>query len=301
MCRFGSPARESQCSNAAAVSPFVSTCATPPCPVLVNAACSSTRSSASLSAASCALRIASRTQSRSSIAHSSAADLTGEKTRSNPATAARDRRASAAFDLLDLGLGRLAAGLLADHGKPRLDPRVELLQRLVGGERVPQPRGGDRLVPRRLQLPVGHPGAHVRRQVGGDDGLAVGVLAVPEQRPHLLLGDLPPGQAEQRRAPPGPPPRRVPLRGVVPRRVASAASVGLWAGSASPWAVCLVRYVYPSPAVIFAMVITMRAARFVPPRGARPADRIGCDLGSIVTWVQEVSCHLTLGSLRSAA
>ena len=50
-------------------------------------------------------------------------------------------------DLLLLGRGRLPAGLLPDHRQPRLDPRVELLQRLVGGERPPQPGGGDGLVP----------------------------------------------------------------------------------------------------------------------------------------------------------
>ena len=35
VCRLGSPARESQCWNAAAVSPFVSTWAIPPVPVRV--------------------------------------------------------------------------------------------------------------------------------------------------------------------------------------------------------------------------------------------------------------------------
>ena len=89
--------------------------------------------------------------------------------------------------------------------------------------------------------------------------LAVRVLAQPEQRPHLLLGHLAPGQAEQRRAPPGPQPGRVPLRGVVGRRVPRCP-----AASASPCAMCRVRYVYPSPAVIFAIVITMAGARFVP-------------------------------------
>ena len=270
VCRFGSPARESQCSNAAAISPFVSTWAIPPVPgpgergVLLDQV---------QRLASCArlVRAADR------VAHP------GPLVQRPQQRGRLDR----GEDQVEPGDGGpLPAGLLglrpssprprsargrSPRGSPPAAPRPARRTSPAAGRRgTARPSRAAAIASSRtrLQLPVGHPGADVRRQVGGDDRLAVGVLAEPEQRPHLLLGDLPPGQAEQRRAPPGPPPRRVPLRGVVGRRVRRC-RVGL-GPSASPWAVCLVRYVYPSPAVIFAMVITMRAARFVPPRGARP-------------------------------
>ena len=102
--------------------------------------------------------------------------------------------------------------------------------------------------------------------------LAVGVLAEPEQRPHLLLGDLPPGQPEQRRAPPGPPPRRVPLGGVVRGRVPRAgARLGV-AVRDVPGQVGV-----PVPGGDLRDGHHHARRPFCPPRGARPADRVGCD------------------------
>ena len=86
VCRFGSPARESRCVNAAAIKPFASTWATPPLPSLVKQACSSRYSSAAPIAASWAASICSAT-SRGATAHSADTLLTGVKVRSNPATA----------------------------------------------------------------------------------------------------------------------------------------------------------------------------------------------------------------------
>ena len=53
------------------------------------------------------------------------------------------------------------------------------------------------------ELPGSHVAVGVLGEVGADDGLGVGVLAVPGQGPHLLLGNLLILQAEQEQVPGG--------------------------------------------------------------------------------------------------
>ncbi len=95
VCRSGSPARESRCSNAAASIPVVSSCCTPLRPPRVRTASRSSQDNASCTAAWCAAAIWSAT-SLGAIAHNADTDFTGVKLKSNPATAvvaAREWRA----------------------------------------------------------------------------------------------------------------------------------------------------------------------------------------------------------------
>jgi hypothetical protein len=97
-------------------------------------------------------------------------------------------------------------------------PLVGLLELLVGAADRPDERdvGLGVLVepppePGRLhRLAVGHPGG----DPGGDQRVRVRVQALPEQREHVLLGDLA-GHAERGHPGPDPRPRRVAGRGVV--------------------------------------------------------------------------------------
>jgi len=88
VCRFGSPARESRCTNTAASSPRTSTCRTPSWPCRVNTTRRSADTIAAPTAASCATRIAAANRG-SATAQSADTDLGGVKVRSNPATEVR--------------------------------------------------------------------------------------------------------------------------------------------------------------------------------------------------------------------
>ena len=77
------------------------------------------------------------------------------------------------------------------------------------------PPGGGHLP----QLPPGHVAADVLPEVRGDHGVGVRVLALAEQRHHLLLGDILAFQPDQVRATANPAARRVALGGVVGGRI----------------------------------------------------------------------------------
>lgn len=131
---------------------------------------------------------------------------------------------------LHLGCGQCPAGFLFDDFQALVDAFVEALDRFVLGKGGTQAGRTKRLGLHGGDLPLGHARPHVLGQIVADHGIGVGVQAHPEQRPHLVLGDLLTLEPEQRCAAALPPTRQVALGGVVIGGVLAALALYIPAG-----------------------------------------------------------------------